>query len=95
MVCCEYGFLVDHPDVCILDGVCDVGVDLIVIPVAVLRCSCINQALMIKVVTHCNNRCSCDIVGSGSCFRLFFSCSCFFLGIYGWFADQPVVQLVE
>ena len=47
VVGCEDGFLVDHFDVCVFDGVLDVGVDFVVVPVAVRGCACVYEALVV------------------------------------------------
>ena len=55
MVGCEDGFLIDHFDVYVLDGVLDVGVDLVVVPVAVRGCACVDETLVIEVVAYCDD----------------------------------------
>ena len=97
MVGCEDGFLIDHFDVCVLDGVLDVGVDLVVVPVAVRGCACVDETLVIEVVAYCDDGGSGSFGSGVGCFLigLGFDCRGFFLGVYGWFADEAVVQLIE
>ena len=97
MVGCEDGFLIDHFDVCVLDGVLDVGVDLVVVPVAVRGCACVDETLVIEVVAYCDDGGSGSFGSGVGCFLIGFGFGCrgFFLGVYGWFADEAVVQLIE
>ena len=97
MVGCEDGFLIDQFDVCVLDGVLDVGVDLVVIPVAVRGCACVYEALVVEVVTDCDDGGSGGFGSGVDCFLISFGFGCrgFFLGVYGRFANEAVVQLIE
>ena len=97
MVGCEDGFLIDHLDVCVLDGVLDMGVDLVVIPVAVRGCACVYEALVVEVVTDCDDGGSGGFGSGVDCFLISFGFGCrgFFLGVYGRFANEAVVQLIE
>ena len=92
---CKYSFLIDHPDVGIFDGICDVGIDFVIIPGSVFGNACINKTLVIKIIANCNDRCCCYIAGSSFCLLFFFCCDSLFLGIYSWFSDQTVIQLVK
>ena len=97
MVGCEDGFLIDHFDVCVLDGVLDVGVDLVVVPVAVRGCACVDETLVIEVVAYCDDGGGGSFGSGVGCFLIGFGFGCrgFFLCVYGWFADEAVVQLIE
>ena len=72
MVGCEDGFLVDHFDVCVFDGVLDVGVDFVVVPVTVRGCACVYEALVVEVVAYCDDRGCGGFTGGSGGFLFFF-----------------------
>ena len=95
MVSGKNGFLIDHLYICRLNGIQDMGIDLVIIPVSGIGFTGIDQGLMIKIIPYCDDRCS---AGNRSILLIFLLLPgdlSLLPGILGRFAYQAVIQLVK
>ena len=95
VICCKNGFLVDHGNVRALDFVQDILINVVIVPLAGIVFSGVNKALMIKIVSYCNDGGCCDNWRSGCLFRFFFFKFCFSFRFDCRFLYYLIVQLVE
>ena len=89
------GLLVDHGHICSLDLIQNIGINMVIIPVAGIILTGFVQLTVIEIVSHCDYTCSGDLRGFRSFFCLFFLLLCLLGSFFLRLGDQAVVQLMH
>ena len=81
--------------ICSLDLIQNIGINMVIIPVAGIILTGFVQFTVIEIVSDCDYTCSGDLRGFRSFFCLFVFLLCFLGGFFLRLGDQAVVQLMH